>query len=268
MASVGRRLLVRVSALGAVAGAAVGAGGAIAMAPPPLVRVGLVLVCAASGAVVARRLARGAQVADGTAWLDRRAGRVELIASGVAVAEGRARRTALASAVLGSATERARAIARPSRSPIVLAIATVLVLTALTWTFPRAERARPATTAPTQPRVAVIVARDGGDRGPLASNGGTQAQDGAATATAPAVDGEPASNSASAGSRALLAGRGADTSGLGGTAGGAIDGEPTITPAATTTQLDIDAPRAGASAAVSAVPPRYRALVAAYLEAR
>jgi hypothetical protein len=112
----------------------------------------------------------------------------------------------------------------------------------------------------------MVVARDGGDRGASSSDHGPRETD-AVTLAASAGD-ERTRGDATPGAPATLAGRGADTSGIGGSAGATIDRDATITPATATTQLDISAPRAGASAEVNAVPPRYRALVAAYMEAR
>lgn len=272
VASVGRRLTVRMLALGAVAGGVAGAGGALALAPGGVARVGLVATCAVVGAALANRLARGADVTDGAAWLDRRAGRMELIASGVAVADGRARRTLLAHAVIGSATERARAAGRPSSLPVAVAIAAIAMLAvATTWMQPRTERARPASETAQLP-APMVVARDGGDRGPPSSSRGAETRGDTTPAPPAATDESPigghTGDAASAGRRVLLAGRGADASGVGATAGAIISTDPTIAPALTSTELAVSAPRAGASADLAAVPPRYRALVTAYLEAR
>ena len=115
----------------------------------------------------------------------------------------------------------------------------------------------------------MIVGHDGGDRGPRATTHGARAQD-APVDEARTVDRRAAEDPAiaSASTPSHLAGRGADATGVGATAGAILDREPAVAPATTTTRLDVGAPPAGARPELLAVPSRYRAVVAAYLEAR
>lgn len=265
VASVRRRLVMRAAALGACAGAATGAAMAIVLVLTPAVGLGLTVAAAIGAGALARRLGRHAELVDGATWLDRRAGRLDLVASGAAVADGRARRTELADMVLGSATARARAIGAPSMLPAVVAISSIAMIASAMWMRPRPERARVSTadTAQAKKREGAISTLDSGAAGATPALGTDRMVE--TERTDRVIGEEPTS---AVGPAAVLGGRGADATGAGGSAGTIIDADPTVTPATAAGQLAIIAPRAGASAEVAAVPPRYRALVGAYLEAR
>lgn len=269
VASVGRGLTARAASFAALAGGAVATGATIALSTSPVTSGVAVTVCAVTGAALGIRGTRGARLVDAAGWLDRRADRVELVVSGTAVADGRALRTALADAVIDAAASRVHRIGRPSPLPSLAALAALVALVAATTSWPRHRPEHPTATArapDTTDRPTMIV---GHDRGPLAATPGARAQDAPADELRSpdrAADEETTIAGASPG--AHLAGRGTDATGVGASAGAILDREPVIAPATTSTRLDVGAPPAGASPELIAVPSRYRALVAAYLEAR